>query len=535
MSHDEQMNSNHIHRNELHDETYQSSQCSDSDGGSSHSSSRDDDVDHIQQQLFGDWSFAYHERESSNTDPTLGSLCGPRGEMAEETEERSCQMTTGQVDDATSRATASPRQVEQHAVNSARSWPAALDLPRNPQVAPAQPQPATFGLEFEFLVPVERRNFLREPPDPGRYFIPLEEYRTPGVPPTYPAQIFIAEVLNDAQLLAVANLDRYDAKDPMLYHRLAANYYSVWRVQGDSTVRPDTTQERLFRRWQLFGLEINSPKLRADEGGFREVRRVLGLVRENVRVSLSTSCGLHVHVDASALAFPERQHVVCLYLLVEDVLFSFCAPHRRDSTWCMPTARHSLLADYATINRRGLSFTRRCPPLRPRGQPRVARAAYEQHYVIQRLWATRNMRRLLDQAPSRPGTRTALAIKSVGRASEDEDKWRFEFRHFQGTLDPDVAKQWTRICVALVLAAKGLGEYGTLLANMAYNKFHEIGSHHRLEDQAEARGELLQILGLEDAADFWERQVLSYQTQGGWLQGELGPDGFAPVLEETGG
>lgn len=511
MAHNHQTNS-HIRKRLLHESLNQTPE----------SSRLRDDIDQIQQQLFGDWQFA-QVRGNNHKLLTPDTLRGPRGEIPR-IETWPFHMATLSRAGAVARGATS--QQEQHIPEMAiLSWLAEIDVPVvKPRRREVEPQPVTFGLEFEFLVSVERRHFLPEPPDPGRYFIPLEEYRTFGVPPTFPAQIYIAEVLNNAQFFAVSILDKYDEKDPMLHHRLTSDYYSVWRVRGDSTVHPDTAS--LFRRWQFLGLEINSPKLLADEPGFLEVKNVLELLRKNVRMSLSTSCGLHVHVDASVLMFAERQHFLCLYLMIEDVLFSFCAPHRRSNTWCLPTSRHSYLADYARDHYRRLPLAHRVRPLKPMGQS-VSVEVYEQHYLIQRTWTTRNMRRLLDQAARREGTRTALAIKNVGRQSEDKDKWTFEFRHLQGTLDAEVVKQWTRVCVGLVLAAKGLGEYGKAVANMAYNKFYAMG---RQQDKAKARCELLQLLGLEDAVDFWKGQVLAYQAQDGWLQKELGPDGFAPVV-----
>lgn len=87
----------------------------------------------------------------------------------------------------------------------------------------------------------------------------------------------------------------------------------------------------------------------------------------------------------------------------------------------------------------------------------------------------KQMQRLLDR-PDKPGLRTALAMKNVGEVGDGEDKFTFDFRHFQSTLDPELAKQWVRICVALVLAAKGLGEYNSSLTNMTYNRFYLIGN-----------------------------------------------------------
>ncbi|KUI68981.1 hypothetical protein VM1G_03687 [Cytospora mali] len=64
------------------------------------------------------------------------------------------------------------------------------------------------------------------------------------------------------------------------------------------------------------------------------------------------------------------------------------------------------------------------------------------------------------------GSRTALNMKLVGR-----DQYTFEFRHFQSSLDAVVIRQWTRVCLALVMAAKGLGVDRQHPASQVYDVF----------------------------------------------------------------
>lgn len=54
-----------------------------------------------------------------------------------------------------------------------------------------------------------------------------------------------------------------------------------------------------------------------------------------------------------------------------------------------------------------------------------------------------------------PFDRAALSLKHVGDRS-----YTFEFRHFQVSLDPEVIEHFIRLCVALLMAAKSLGEPG---------------------------------------------------------------------------
>lgn len=473
-----------------------------------------DDIDRLQQHLFRDWSFAAAHQGSSNTAPATEVLYGPRDEIVE-VATPSFQGTPLSHVDAVGDS-------QDHHIGAVASWLAGLNADMPIRKDPEQ-YPARFGLEFEFLVPVERKNFFPQPPEPGRYFIPFDEYNAFGVPPTLPAQVYIAGILNNAQMPAVSILEEFEGKDSILHQQLVSDYYSVWRVRSDSTVRPDATSP--YKKWQLIGLEVNSPKLPADESGFLQVEKALRLMRGNVQMHLSTSSSLHVHVDTSPLTFPEMQHFLSLYLMIEDVLFSFCAPHRFDHVWCLPTSIHSELAQLVSRNciRKSSRHRGKCIP---RGQ-NISSKAYEQQWIIQAMVNTRDMKRLLDQ-PRKPGTRTALAMKYVGKPGKSEEKYTFEFRHFQATLNPDLAREWARICVALVLAAKGLGEYKQSLANMAYNKFNQIGEN---KDKGEARRDLLTVLGLEDAVNFWQRQALTYQMPDGWQGEELGSDGFAPVID----
>lgn len=386
---------------------------------------------------------------------------------------------------------------------------------------PADDEVVTVGIEFEFLVPFEDVD-LKDRPD--RYFISLQEQASYLMQTMeWPAQISIKEVLNEAGITTVALGG--DARAGVQ----RSDLYETWVVRQEHSVEPDASSEGwssssdasgtrgqrpLVDLFGFCGVEINSRKLHADAMGSREIETALRVLRENVLMHINENCGLHVHVGATSLSLEEKKHFVCLYLMVEQTLFSFCAPHRRGNIACSPVAHDS---------RSAIAAREDCIKS---GQTFFGGLSLELHGLIHQSSSSAALRDCLLQPGHRAWSRCALAMKHVGEGSDD-DEWTFEFRQFQGTLDPLIVGQWTRICVALVLLAKGLGEYGGVAANGVYSTICNAA-----EQSGGSWLSLLQALGLNDenTVGYWQRKPLVYQTPGGWLQDELGDDGFIQVL-----
>lgn len=379
----------------------------------------------------------------------------------------------------------------------------------------------TVGVEFEFLVPFEDVK-LKDRPD--RYFISLQEqasYLTQAM--EWPAQLSLQETLNEAGITTIA-LGHGAGADAQ-----RSDLYGAWVVRQEHSVEPDASSEGwssssdasgprgqrpLVDLFGLCGVEVNSRKLHADADGFREIETALRVLRENVLMHINENCGLHVHVGATSLSLEEKKHFVCLYLMAEQNLFSFCAPHRRGNIACSPVAHDS---------RSAIAAREDCIKSE---QPFFGGLSLELHRLIQRSSSSAALRDCLLQPGHRAWSRCALAMKHVGQESDD-DEWTFEFRHFQGTLDPLLVGQWTRICVALVLQAKGIGEYSGVVANGVYSTICNAA-----EQSGGSWLSLLRVLGLSDenTVVYWQRKLWAYQTPGGWLQDELGDDGFIQVL-----
>lgn len=381
------------------------------------------------------------------------------------------------------------------------------------------------GMEFEFLVPVEDVQIKHRP---DRYFVSMQELASHVARTAdYPAQIFIEDTLTEAGTPAVA-LSRTTSTD-------RNGLYGVWVVTQEQSIEANSSSEgsfssstkgetRLIDEYGLCGLELNSRVLPANADGFRETETVLRALRDHTLMHINENCGLHIHVDANDLSLEEKKHFVSLYLMVEKTLFSLCAPHRQGTIGCLPAAQNSRFA---------VTAREECDKRRKVFHGGLS---LELHNLVHKSADSAQLRDNLLKpglGVSRSWARSALAMKHVGR-THDEDKWTFEFRQFQVSLDPVLVSQWARICVALVLAARGLGRYGDSMANEIYSTFYDVAISDVAEQQKDdaAWVSLLQILGLDDADTiyFWQQKLLAYQGPNGWTQGEQGDDGFVTVL-----
>ncbi|KUI55904.1 hypothetical protein VP1G_03315 [Cytospora mali] len=374
----------------------------------------------------------------------------------------------------------------------------------------------TVGWEIEFLVPLAKGVAPSEILEDGRYFVSKEEQRGRVMSEGIPARAHIAKLLREARIPTIHT----DLHDPVQV-RIAAAYlpnpealdvsdpYAVWKVVSEL----DCMVVNYNLDFDYVGLEFNSRKLPANKIGFADLENALRVVRNNVLVSLTKSCGLHVHVDASVLDLNEMRHFVSIYTTVEAVLFSLCDPNRRGNVWCHPVFEHSGLAVDADA---ALGQGSEEEP-RTYDMPAKLRLMYTSiHDLSDEQQLQRGLR-----APR--GFRTALNMKLVGR-----DKYTFEFRHFQSSLDAVVIRQWTRVCLALVMAAKGLGGYGQHPASQVYDVFYQVSC--RPEDQAWQS--LLRVLGLGDDIGFWDSLRSSYPPprEGGSGSASDSEDGLSAAL-----
>ena len=107
----------------------------------------------------------------------------------------------------------------------------------------------------------------------------------------------------------------------------------VWRFVKDASIRPECRERgRLVSASDLYKVEMNSPKLEYSEmGKLQEVVRAL----RHAGAIVNSSCGMHVHVDASNHTAQSLKNALSIMYSKEDILFkALKVNENRVYRWC---------------------------------------------------------------------------------------------------------------------------------------------------------------------------------------------------------
>ena len=107
----------------------------------------------------------------------------------------------------------------------------------------------------------------------------------------------------------------------------------AWRFVKDSSIRPEHRERgRLVSASDLYKVEMNSPKLEYSEmGKLQEAVRVL----RRAGALVHSSCGMHVHVDASKHTPQSLKNALSVMYSKEDILFkALKVNENRVERWC---------------------------------------------------------------------------------------------------------------------------------------------------------------------------------------------------------
>ena len=111
------------------------------------------------------------------------------------------------------------------------------------------------------------------------------------------------------------------------------NNGKVWRFVKDASIRPERRERgRLVSASDLYKVEMNSPKLEYSEmGKLQEVVRAL----RHAGAIVNSSCGMHVHVDASKHTAQSLKNALSIMYSKEDILFKALKVNEsRVHRWC---------------------------------------------------------------------------------------------------------------------------------------------------------------------------------------------------------
>ena len=107
----------------------------------------------------------------------------------------------------------------------------------------------------------------------------------------------------------------------------------IWRFVKDASIHPERRERgRLVSASDLYKVEMNSPKLEYSEmGKLQEVVRAL----RHAGAIVNSSCGMHVHVDASNHTAQSLKNALSIMYSKEDILFkALKVNENRVYRWC---------------------------------------------------------------------------------------------------------------------------------------------------------------------------------------------------------
>ncbi|ESZ91770.1 hypothetical protein SBOR_7840 [Sclerotinia borealis F-4128] len=203
-------------------------------------------------------------------------------------------------------------------------------------------------------------------------------------------------------------------------------YQTCWTLKDDLTIGEGegVDSKKLDKRYVINGMEMASPPYYYSEAARKEIQKVLKTVRNNYRVCVDQSTGLHVHVGNSynGLQFPKLRNLMAIAYTYELQMLLILPQERASGNWCPPLSKSKFgwknpdltrLETFENI----LDYTDNHSLLEDFGEHLVARLAF-------------NIEGL--RTPYESGRRT------------------IEFRHHHGTLDPDAILNWIHVCIKFV-------------------------------------------------------------------------------------
>lgn len=128
--------------------------------------------------------------------------------------------------------------------------------------------------------------------------------------------------------------DAWEIKDPA---------GKVWKIMSDGSITAErwTGSEHVRVNSMEYSVEMVTPKLEYAE--IPKLQEAVRVLRE-AHAKPNTSCGLHVHVDASRFDNQSLKNLMSIMYSKEDLLFqALGVPERRAERWCKPV-RENMLA-----------------------------------------------------------------------------------------------------------------------------------------------------------------------------------------------
>ncbi|KAI8957179.1 hypothetical protein F5Y11DRAFT_364126 [Daldinia sp. FL1419] len=297
---------------------------------------------------------------------------------------------------------------------------------------------------------------------------------------------------------------------------------------------------------QAVGLEVSTRVLDFDRQGCPELKTVITAISDGGRSASEeaieelkplphSTAGLHVHIGVkNGLGLETAKNTVILGWLLEPCLFSLCDENRGNMWSHSPLRKESVLsrAEFNIPGSRSNNDENMVPTINLRQKvllEGIGRAAPQTNSFPKefsgddknRIWTVLHAQDMSTLATMTSNINATCMNKqlALGVCEREDDHTTIEFRHFQSTMDYELAWKWIRLVASLVqVASKPASEFNEKLQSIAY-QYQEMKDKWRQHLQNRTFGIpttdpwleswewMLSILDLQDDVPFWRDYI----------------------------
>ncbi|KPM37695.1 hypothetical protein AK830_g8877 [Neonectria ditissima] len=281
--------------------------------------------------------------------------------------------------------------------------------------------------------------------------------------------------------------------------------WQAWNIRADGSLRT-------LLNWNGYksvdGMEIVSPILRDKPEGWETILDVLVGLRRELRLVVDRDCGVHINVGKGTepISFRHLQRLACLMYCADPVIFSLCDPDRRSFKGFAGPLRNGdglggiykeawetlpVMPDFAQHMPVGHLSTKDCA-------------------VLKKIWMAPDYESLSNLiGPQR--RRTCVSIKRITLLDMGSFSGAVEFRHLEGSLDPDLVLRFGQLMATLFrFADKAEPEaWQRMVRNLMLCR--NAGSY-----DLDILRVFLEQLGLGDDVSYWDSRVRNNWELDNW-------------------
>lgn len=270
--------------------------------------------------------------------------------------------------------------------------------------------------------------------------------------------------------------------------------FQQWIVKDDVTITPPITDENSgvdepveSSLYKFVGIEIASPAMWFSAEAVDHVQQIVRYLNTKYRLSITNSCGMHLHIDQGFGGFSlyHLKKICAILWTFEHLFYLLVSKSRWDNIECRFMAEHSLIA-----NRSGGD------------SPAAAKAGLESILVAN------SINQLCELVGSRY-RRLGFNFKNLDDEEQGFDlmKQTIEIRLHESTLDPEAIYHWVYLFKGVVDFAKVVE-----ISNLAEWLRSHIGEPFDNYDPFR----LLNALRLPHQAGYYATEILLRMDAEGW-------------------